>query len=122
MRSAWRGDGRKTSAPKRATSKRAAAMDIISMAQQASPKSEGPDGAAACPVHGFVERGEDNAFVFEELAEVVWLGEGDVLAERCAHWASSEVFSHIGWRVTNMHVRSIEVLERGRHRTGIEVR
>src|SRR6201999_638840 len=41
MRSAWRGEGRKTSAPKRATSKRAAAMDIISMAQQARPKPRG---------------------------------------------------------------------------------
>src|SRR5579871_6270188 len=41
MRSAWRGDGRKTSAPKRATSKRAAAMDIISMAQQARPNPRG---------------------------------------------------------------------------------
>src|SRR5262249_17212113 len=41
MRSAWRGEGRKTSAPKRATSKRAAAMDIISIAQQASPKPRG---------------------------------------------------------------------------------
>src|SRR5580704_10965046 len=41
MRSAWRGDGRKTSAPKRATSKRAAAMDIISIAQQARPNPRG---------------------------------------------------------------------------------
>src|SRR5437773_9763183 len=41
IRSAWRGEGRKTSAPKRATSKRAAAMDIISMAQQARPKPSG---------------------------------------------------------------------------------
>src|SRR5882724_8446986 len=41
IRSAWRGDGRKTSAPKRATSKRAAAMDIISIAQQARPKPRG---------------------------------------------------------------------------------
>src|SRR6202035_1400979 len=41
IRSAWRGDGRKTSAPKRARSKRAAAMDIISMAQQARPKPSG---------------------------------------------------------------------------------
>src|SRR5207248_8067296 len=38
MRSDWRGDGRKTSAPKRAISKRAAPIDIISMAQQARPK------------------------------------------------------------------------------------
>src|SRR5260370_8362208 len=41
IRSAWRGGGRKTLAPKRARSKRAAAMDIISMAQQASPKPSG---------------------------------------------------------------------------------
>src|SRR5215468_1825721 len=38
IRSDWRGDGRKTSAPKRATSKRDAPIDIISMAQQARPK------------------------------------------------------------------------------------
>src|SRR5579864_9152391 len=37
IRSLCRGDGRKTSAPKRAISKRAAPIDIISMAQQASP-------------------------------------------------------------------------------------
>src|SRR6267143_3329015 len=41
IRSAWRGEGRKTSAPKRARSKRAAAMDIISIAQQARPKPSG---------------------------------------------------------------------------------
>src|SRR5260370_30242186 len=41
IRSAWRGDGQKTSEPKRATSKRAADMDIISMAQQARPKLSG---------------------------------------------------------------------------------
>src|SRR5437667_10717854 len=41
IRSAWRGDGRKTSAPNRATSKRAAAMDIISIAQQANPNPSG---------------------------------------------------------------------------------
>src|SRR5271165_3772812 len=38
IRSDCRGDGRKTSAPKRAMSKRDAPMDIISMAQQARPK------------------------------------------------------------------------------------
>src|SRR5215467_1536950 len=37
MRSDCRGDGRNTSAPKRAISKREAPMDIISMAQQAKP-------------------------------------------------------------------------------------
>src|SRR5258707_14169990 len=41
IRSAWRGDGRKTSEPNRAISKRAADMDIISMAQQARPKLSG---------------------------------------------------------------------------------
>ncbi len=37
IRSACRGEPRKTSAPKRAISKRDALIDIISMAQQASP-------------------------------------------------------------------------------------
>src|SRR6267378_1343295 len=41
IKSAWRGDGRKTSEPNRATSKREADMDIISMAQQARPKLSG---------------------------------------------------------------------------------
>ena len=41
MRSLWRGDGRKTSAPKRAMSKRDAPIDIISIAQQASPNVMG---------------------------------------------------------------------------------
>src|SRR5215470_6385842 len=38
IRSDWRGEGRKTSAPKRAMSNRDAPIDIISIAQQASPK------------------------------------------------------------------------------------
>src|SRR5690348_5383059 len=38
IRSDWRGDGRKTSAPKRAISKRDAPIDIISIAQHARPK------------------------------------------------------------------------------------
>src|SRR5258708_35551714 len=41
IRLAWRGDGRNTSAPKRARSKRAAAMDISSIAQQARPNPSG---------------------------------------------------------------------------------
>jgi hypothetical protein len=41
MRSAWRGEGRKISAPKRAMSNRAVAAAIISMAQQASPNWSG---------------------------------------------------------------------------------
>ncbi len=41
MRSAWRGEARKTSIPKRAMSYRAAAATIISRAQQASPNPAG---------------------------------------------------------------------------------
>src|ERR1039457_3054295 len=41
IRSDWRGYGRKTSAPKRAISKRDAPIDIISIAQQAKPNVMG---------------------------------------------------------------------------------
>ena len=41
IRSAWRGDARNASKPKRAMSTRAATIDIISIAQQASPKVSG---------------------------------------------------------------------------------
>jgi hypothetical protein len=41
IKSAWRGLGRKTSAPKRAMSKREVVEAIISMAQQARPKVSG---------------------------------------------------------------------------------
>src|ERR1700682_715010 len=41
IRSAWRGEGRKTSAPNRATSNLDTAIDIISIAQQARPKPSG---------------------------------------------------------------------------------
>ncbi len=41
IRSAWRGEARNTSAPKRAMSKRSALADIISMAQQARPNVAG---------------------------------------------------------------------------------
>src|SRR4029079_10465496 len=44
MRSAWRGDARNTSAPKRAMSYREQLIAIISMAQQASPKVTGQMG------------------------------------------------------------------------------
>ena len=39
--SAWRGEARKASKPKRAMSRRAPTIDIISIAQQASPKVAG---------------------------------------------------------------------------------
>src|SRR5580700_11762326 len=41
MRSLWRGDPRKTSAPNREISKREALIDIISIAQQARPNDIG---------------------------------------------------------------------------------
>src|SRR5579871_3706210 len=41
MRSDWRGEPRKTSAPKRAISNREALIDIISIAQQAKPNDMG---------------------------------------------------------------------------------
>ena len=41
IRSAWRGEPRKTSAPNRAMSNRLDAVQIISIAQQASPKPSG---------------------------------------------------------------------------------
>ena len=41
IKSDWRGEGRNTSAPKRAISKRDAPMAIISMAQQANPNVMG---------------------------------------------------------------------------------
>src|ERR1700693_6284792 len=41
IRSDWRGDPRNTSAPNRAISKREALIDIISIAQQASPNDIG---------------------------------------------------------------------------------
>ena len=41
IRSLWRGEPRKTSAPKREISKREALIDIISMAQQARPNAIG---------------------------------------------------------------------------------
>ena len=41
MTSAWRGEARKTSQPKRAMSKRGVPAAIISMAQQASPMVTG---------------------------------------------------------------------------------
>src|SRR5579871_4568966 len=41
IRSDWRGEPRKTSAPKRAISNREALIDIISIAQHAKPKDMG---------------------------------------------------------------------------------
>jgi len=47
-------------------------MDIISMAQQAN-RIQAPDGTATRPVHGFIERRENDSFVFQQLAEIFGL-------------------------------------------------
>src|SRR4029077_15510447 len=59
-------------------------------------EAERPDGALARPVYGFVQRREDDAFVFKELAEVVGLGQGDVFAEGGAH--RTFIFAQVGGR------------------------
>src|SRR4029077_9012495 len=63
-------------------------------------EAEGPDGTLAGPVHGFVKLREDDAFVLEELAEIIGLGESDVLGDGGFH-DCSEVFSHSGREETN---------------------
>jgi len=44
-------------------------------------ETQGPDGALAGPVYSFIELGEDDAFVLEEFAEIVGLGESDAFAQ-----------------------------------------
>jgi len=65
------------------------------------PKTKWPDGTLARPVHGLVERREDDAFIFQEIPEVVGLGQRDVFAEGCAHGVPSTLFSHSGRMDTN---------------------
>src|SRR5216683_4141034 len=48
-------------------------------------KPERPDGAFARPVDGLVKRGEDDAFVLQQLAEIVRLRKGDVFPQGYAH-------------------------------------
>ena len=55
MRSAWRGEERNTSIPKRLKSKSAAPTAIISMAQQASPKVAGHTLVAPGPLDQVLE-------------------------------------------------------------------
>src|SRR5258708_7323630 len=68
-------------------------------ASQSEP--ERPDRTLARPIYSLIERGEDNAFVLEKLAEVVGFGQRDVFAERCTHGVSSTLFSHSGRLETN---------------------
>src|SRR5208283_178269 len=48
-------------------------------------ETQGPNGAFASPVHGFIELGEDDAFILKELAEIIGLGEGNAFAEGGGH-------------------------------------
>jgi len=109
MRSAWRGDGRKL---RRQSAQRRNARRHGHHFDGAAGKSES-SGQSSCgePNSRFVERREDNAFVFKQLAEIVRLGEGYVLTERCAHCASQKYFRISGAR-DNVSVLSIEELER----------
>ena len=69
-RSAWRGEARKASKPKRATSTREATIDIISMAQQARPKVIGNSALPRAQPDGLVERRGDDRLA-DVLLEVV---------------------------------------------------
>ena len=71
-RSAWRGEARKASKPKRATSTREATIDIISMAQQARPKVIGNSALPRAHADGLVERRGDDRLA-DVLLEVVAL-------------------------------------------------
>ena len=71
-RSAWRGEARKASKPKRAMSTRAPTIDIISIAQQARPKVAGKMRVAARPVERLVERRGEDALL-DVLLELVAL-------------------------------------------------
>src|SRR6266566_1008144 len=58
-------------------------------------KTERPDGAFARPVDGLIERREDDAFVLEELPEIVGFGECDVFPQRYAHlFLVKVIFAH----------------------------
>ena len=70
-RSAWRGDARNASKPKRATSTRAATIDIISMAQQARPNVAGNMAlprAQLTALSSVVVRTESSDVLLERLA------------------------------------------------------
>jgi len=73
-------------------------MDIFQGAA-GQAEAERPDRASARPVHGFIERGENNAFVFEQLAEIVCLV--SVSACRDTLIVTSRVFCIDGCPETN---------------------
>ena len=79
-RSAWRGEARKASKPKRAMSSRAPTIDIISIAQQASPNVAGKSELPRRPVGGPLERRREHAL----LDVLLELGALEVAAEHVA--------------------------------------
>src|SRR6266849_3753393 len=68
------------------------------------PESQRPDRAFARPIHGLIQRGEDDPLIFQQLAEVIRLGQRDVLAQRYAHNPSSWLFSHTRYVHTNLPI------------------
>src|SRR5580692_5679484 len=105
IRSACRGDGRKTSAPKRATSKRAAAIDIISMAQQARPNPSGQmelrraQFTALSSVVKIMPSSSRSLPKSSGLERVACLPRDVLIVPRL------RIFSHIGYVETNHAVR-----------------
>src|SRR6266404_6237725 len=96
-----------TSAP--ASDRRAAAPPAPSSAIAARPQSSSPPGAAMDetlprPIHRLIQRGEDDPLIFQQLAEVIRLGQRDVLAQRYAHNPSSWLFSHTRYVYTNLPI------------------
>ena len=81
MRSAWRGEARSASAPKRARSLRGEPTTaIISIAQQASPKVSGNIEFDAAPGEQLVERGRHHRL----LDVLLELGVVEVAAQQVA--------------------------------------
>ena len=79
-RSAWRGEARKASKPKRAMSTREPTIDIISIAQQASPNVAGKSELPRAQFERLVERRREHALL-DVLLEV---GALEVAAEHVA--------------------------------------
>ena len=84
-RSAWRGEARNASPPKRATSTRAPTIDIISIAQQASPNVAGKIALARGPA----------AALSSVVGEQALL---DVLLERLALQLAAQHLARRSWR------------------------
>ncbi len=103
-RSAWRGDARKASNPKRAMSSRAPTIDIISIAQQASPKVSGNSELPRAQFDGLVQRRREDALL-DVLLEVIAL---ELAAQHFARveLAHAEVLGGRQLLADHFHVRA----------------